>query len=97
MIISWIIGLILSILGISFFKNSRIKETRTWGEIKPERTVLKLWSLSLFIIGAVIPIFNILMGIVMIIWWAISVYGDKEWIYTKQDSKIIKFLNKPIQ
>ena len=90
---AWIIGLILSILGIWFLKDSRTNP-RWGGEEKP---VLKLWALILFIIGAIIPIFNILIGVVIIIWWAITTYNDNYWIYTKQDSKLFKLLNKPIK
>lgn len=92
MITAWIIGLILSILGIWFLKDSRTNPR--WGSEK--KPVLKLWALILFIIGAIIPIFNIFMGVIIIIWWAVVTYAEKDWIYTKQDSKLFKFLNKSI-
>ena len=92
MIIAWIIGLILSILGISFLKNSRTNPR--WGQ--KEKPILRLWAFILFIIGAALPIFNVFMGIIIIIWWAIMTYCEKDWVYTKQNSKLIKFLNKPI-
>lgn len=92
MIIAWIIGLVLSILGIWFLKGSRTNP-RWHSEEKP---VLKLWALILFIIGAIIPIINIIMGVAIIVWWAIVTYGEEDWIYTKQDSKLFKFLNKSI-
>lgn len=95
MIIVWIIGLILSFLGILLFKNSRIKDR--WG--KPERPVLRVWSLLLFILGALLPVFNIFMGIVMMVYWAISVYGDGNWICKENsfENKVVQLLNKPIK
>lgn len=99
MIISWVIGIILSFLGILLFKNSRIKAKDTFCGYIPERPVLKVWSLFLFILGALLPVFNIFMGIVMIAFWDISVYSDKSWI-CKDDfigNRIVQLLNKPIK
>ncbi len=99
MTIAWVIGLILSFLGILLFKNSRIKAKDTFCGYIPERPVLKVWSLFLFILGALLPIFNIFMGIIMIVLWGVSVYGNKDWI-CKDDSienRIVQLLNKPIK
>lgn len=99
MIIGWVIGLILSFLGILLFKNSRIKAKDTFCGYIPERPVLKVWSLFLFILGALLPVFNIFIGIVMIVFWDVSVYGDKDWI-CKDDfigNRIVQLLNKPIK
>lgn len=97
MMIVWVIGLILSFLGIYLFKNSRIKATRGY-YAKPERPVLKVWSLLLFILGALVPILNIIMGLVMIIRWTIFVYRDEDWSYKEGSvaDKVIKFLNKSV-
>lgn len=100
MIIAWVIGLILSFLGILLLKNSRIKANeRTWDQpARPERPVLKVWSLFLLILGALVPIFNIIMGVIIVVVWAVCVYGEKCWL-GKEDSiadKIVKLLNKPI-
>lgn len=99
--IVWIIGLILSFLGILLFKKSRIKaKDGSWDRpAEPERPVLKVWSLFLFILGALLPVFNILMGIIMVVCWAISVYDDGDWICKKSsiENRIVQLLNKPIK
>ena len=101
MMIVWIIGLILSFLGILLFKKSRIKaKDRSWDRpAEPERPVLKVWSLFLFILGALLPVFNILMGIIMVVCWAISVYDDGDWICKESsiENRIVQLLNKPIK
>lgn len=100
MITVWLIGLILSFLGIYLFKGSRIKATKkTWDNpAKPERPVLKVWHTILYLIGAQIPIIAIIMALTMILFWAVEVYGDEEWTYPNSliASKVMKFLNKPI-
>lgn len=97
----WIIGLILSFLGIYLFKGSRTQDIKkTWNNPpEPGKQILRVWSLLLYVLGAVIPIFNILMGLMMIIYWAMSVYGDKCWVYSESSiaNKIMLFLNKPIR
>lgn len=101
MIIVWVIGLILSFLGILLFKNSRMKASKdSWGDIiTPERPILRVWSLLLFILGALLPVFNIFMGLVMIVWWAISVCNDGDWLYKDNslENRIVQLLNKPIK
>lgn len=98
MIIAWVIGLLLSFLGIWFLKNSRIKANEmTWNKpARPERPVLKVWSLILLVIGGLVPMLNIILAPYIIIWWIIAVYGDKDWVFTKGDNKLTQFLNKPI-
>lgn len=101
MTIAWLIGLILSLLGIYLFKGSRVKAVkRSWGEvIRPERPVLKVWSTFLFILGALVPILNIIMAGVMISFWAMAVYNEKDWLYKEGTivDKFVKLLNKPIE
>lgn len=101
MTIEWVIGLILSLLGIYLFKGSRIEaSSSTWDKpAKPERPVLKVWSMFLFILGALVPIFNIIMAIAMIMFWAICVYGEECWLCNENSiaNKIVQFLNKPIK
>lgn len=98
MIVVWVIGLLLSFLGIWFLKNSRVKANeRTWDKsAKPERPVLRVWILILLVIVGLIPILNIALALCVIAWWIISVYGDKCWKFTKGDNKLLQFLNKPI-
>lgn len=97
----WLIGLILSLLGIYLFKGSRVKATEgTWDKpAKPERPVLRVWHAILYLIGALIPVFGITMALVMIVFWAIEVYGDEYWTYpeTSIANKIVQFFNKSIQ
>lgn len=99
MIVAWLIGLILSFLGIWFLKNSRTCTKKNYyGQVTcPGGPILKVWSLSLLAVGTAVPILNILVGLCTTIWWAISVYGDKDWEFTKGDNKLIQFLNKPIE
>lgn len=98
MIIAWIIGLLLSILGIWFLKNSRVREATWCGKVtRPEVPLLKVWSLTLLAISAIIPLLNIFSGVIMIIVWAVGVYGNGDWRFTKDDNKILRFINKPIQ
>lgn len=101
MITAWLIGLILSLLGIYLFKGSRLAPKRNWSGdiIEPERPVLKVWSTFLFILGALVPILNIIMAIVMVVFWAICVYGEECWLCNENSiaNKIVQFLNKPIK
>ena len=94
MIVDWFIGVILSCLGIWLLKNSRYVSWKCSG--KEEQPVLKMWVLILLMIGAVIPKLNIVVGLTVIIWWAISVITDY-WSFTKEDGKLVQFLKKPIK
>lgn len=98
MIIAWIIGLLLSLLGIWFLKGS-IKPAFVWDGIveRPERPILRMWLLILLLIGSIIPIINILEGLSIIIVWAIATYLEEDWEFTKENNKLIQFLNKPIR
>lgn len=62
---------------------------------KPERPVLRVWSLTLLVIVGLIPILNIALALCVIAWWIISVHS-KYWKFTKEDNKLLQFLNKPI-
>lgn len=95
MIVAWLIGLILSFLGIWFLKNSR--QTQRWNNSKGGQPILKMWILIFLLICAVFPIVNIIAGLATIIWWIIETYGDEDWEFTKNDNKIVQFLNKPIK
>lgn len=101
MTISWIIGLILSLLGIYLLKGSRAKADQgSWGKpARPERPVLRVWSAFLLILVALVPIINIIIGSVIIIFWTIAVYGDKFWLYKEGTivDKFVKLLNKSIK
>lgn len=92
MITAWIIGLLLSFLGIWFLKNSRIKANKkTWDKpARPERPVLRAWSLALLVIGGLVPILNIILALCIIVWWIVSIYGDKDWVFTKGDTNLRK-------
>lgn len=92
MTIAWVIGLILSFLGIWFLKNSRV--TVSWRN-KTERPVLKMWVLLLLLIGAITPFINIIIGLATIVWWNISIC-DGDWEFTQKNHKLLQFLNKPI-
>ena len=94
MITAWIIGLLLGFLGIWFLKNSR--HTESWRHSKGGEPVLKMWALILLIIGTIVPVLNIILGLAVIIWWAIETYGEDNWEFTQTNNKVIKFLNKPI-
>ena len=86
MIIAWIIGLVLGFLGIWILKNSR-----ECGE-----PALKIWHALLLGGSALIPWWNIVIGLIVLISIGI-VYGlyDLEWKDTKP-SKLITFLNRKI-
>lgn len=98
MIITWIIGIVLSFIAIRLLKGSRyVEREKTWEKpYRPEGPVLRVWSLILYILGGLIPIGNIIMAIIVIVFWAISVYGDKDWKYTRS-AWFISLLNKPIK
>lgn len=91
----WLIGLILSFLGIWFLKNSRYDNS--WRHSKGGEPVLKMWGLILLIIGTIVPILNIIVGFAVIVWWVIATYCEDDWKFTQEDNKIVKFLNKPIK
>lgn len=92
MIVAWFIGVILSCLGIWLLKNSRQNK---WMNPKDRQPVLKMWMLILLMIGTVIPNLNIVVGLTVIIWWAIEAITD-DWSLTKGDN-IVRFLKKPIK
>lgn len=93
MIVAWFIGVILSCLGIWLLKNSR---RNRWINPKDRQPVLKMWVLILLMIGAIIPGLNVVVGLVVIIWWVLAVTTD-DWSFTKGDNKLVRFLKKPIK
>lgn len=94
MIVAWFIGVILSCLGIWLLKNSRYVSCK--GSGKEEEPVLKMWVLILLMIGAVIPSFNIVVGLTVIIWWTAAVI-TRDWKFAKGNNKLVQFLKKPIK
>ena len=56
-----------------------------------------MWLLILLLIGSIIPILSILEGTSIITVWAIATYLEKDWEFTKENNKLIQFLNKPIR
>lgn len=101
MIIVWVIGLILSFLGIYLLKGSRrLGKLGCYGQVRtPDQPILKVWSLFFLLLGAIVPILNILMGLIIIVLWAISVYGEEDWTYSETSivNKVVQLLNKPIK
>ena len=97
MITAWIIGLLLSLLGIWLLKGS-IRPASMWcGRVeRPERPILRMWLLILLLIGSMIPGVGIIEGLSIITVWAVATYVDKVWEFTKGDNKLLQFLNKPI-
>ena len=95
MIVAWFIGVILSCLGIWLLKNSRYVSWKCSG--KEEEPVLKMWILLLLMICTVIPIFNGIMGLIIIAYWAIEVLITGNWKLAGKSNKLVQFLNKPIE
>lgn len=103
----YIISVIICLVSIYLLKNSKKKESKwEWNQKnRYERTevvtitpILKVWSLALFLLGALVPVANLIIGSVTIICWAISVYGDKDWVCSlKLVDKLANFLSKPIE
>lgn len=98
MIITWIIGLILSILGIYLLKISRTRAITRYGSVvKGEEPILKVWNLIILLLCAIMPIFNIFVGAIVITYWSISIYSDEDWkCINPFPDKVKQFLNKPI-
>lgn len=96
--ITWIIGIILTFIAIWLLKGSRrVERERAWDKpYRPEEPILRVWSLILYILGGLIPIGNIVMAVIVIVYWAISVYGDKDWKYIRS-AWFVSLLNKPIK
>lgn len=94
MIVAWFIGVILNCLGIWLLKNSRYISWTCSG--KEENPVLKMWVLILLMIGTVIPSFNIVVGLIVIILWTIAVITGY-WKFVKENNKLVQFLKKPIK
>lgn len=96
MIVAWFIGVISSCLGIWLLKNSRYVIWKRSGK-EEEEPVLKMWVLILLMICTMIPIFNGIMGLVVITCWVIEVLITGDWNFAKENNKLVQFLNKPIK
>lgn len=98
MIVAFIIGVILTLLVIWILKGTRTVPSCSWGKpAKGEEPILKVWSVLLLLLAAVIPLINIIVAVVMLIVWAIQIWCEDDWKYIRPKGKIAKFLNKPIQ
>ena len=94
MLIAYIIGIILNLIVIYLLKGSRYPEVNnTFEPYKPERPVLKVWSLILIIMGF-IPIFNLITAYILIMYWSLAL-NVKSLKYTRS-IKFLLWLNKPI-
>ena len=96
MIVAWFIGVILSCLGIWLLKNSRYVSWKRSGKEEKE-PVLKMWILILLMICTMIPIFNGIMGLIVIAYWAIEVLITRNWKVAGEGNKLVQFLKKPIK
>ena len=96
MIVVWFIGVILSCLGIWLLKNSRYVSWKCSGG-EEEEPVLKMWMLILLMICTMIPIFNGIMGLIVIAYWTIEVLITGDWEFAKENNKLVQFLEKPIK
>lgn len=85
----------MSCLGIWLLKNSRYVSWKRSG--KEEEPVLKMWILLLLMICTMIPIFNGIMGLIIIAYWAIEVLITGNWKLAGKSDKLVQFLNKPIE
>lgn len=93
--IVWVIGLILSFLGLWLLKNSR-GSGRWYSSPEKGKPILKVWSFTLLFICSIIPILDIIAGIAMIVGFFIQ-YVEGSWKFEKKDNWFIRFLNKPIK
>ena len=87
MIIAWIIGVLINIIVIVLLKNTR----NLYNE-----PILRVWLFLLLCLVAIIPIFNILLGIIALIVIIIGI-GIDDWYIDLPENKIFQFLNKPIK
>lgn len=56
-----------------------------------------MWILILLMICTMIPIFNVIMGLIIIAYWAIEVLITGDWEFAKENNKLVQFLKKPIK
>lgn len=88
MIVLYIISLLLCFLGIWILKNSR-----GWMKGEP---VLRMWHVLLIIPSALVPVWNTVISIALLIILGIEYFTDDlEWKETKL-SRFWSFLNKRI-
>lgn len=97
MTIAWIIGLILCLIALVLMKYSvEIKtEYHYPKDIKSEVPILRVWMIIVGIIVSIIPIVNLLMGLVFLINLLVG-YGTKDIKCRLAETKLGKFLNKPV-
>ena len=95
MIVVWFICILLSCLGIWLLKNSRYVSWKCSG--KEEEPVLEMWMLLRLMICPMIPIFNGIMGLITIAYWAIEVLITVNWKFAKENNKLVQFLKNPIE
>lgn len=93
MIIFYIIGVILNLLCIWLYKNTKLPAESLYN--LPERPVLQIWSLSLCLIGTFIPCLSLALAFWLISSWIIGV-SIGEFIPPFKMTKIQKFLTKRI-
>lgn len=92
MTIVWIIGLLLCLLDIYLLKGSRINDWHHKNE-----PVLRMWHVLVIIFVGLLPIFNLLTGISILIVWIWNCPVEDDWIYVRKPGKILTFLNKPVK
>lgn len=56
-----------------------------------------MWILILLMICTMIPIFNGIMGLIVIAYWAIEVLITGNWKVAGEGNKLVQFLKKPIK
>ena len=56
-----------------------------------------MWILILLMICTMIPIFNGIMGLIVIAYWAIEVLITRNWKVAGEGNKLVQFLKKPIK
>ena len=95
MIIAWIIGVLLCLLGIWLLKGTRRDKRDDYYRKIGTEPVLKMWQLLFTIVLGLIPIMGIIIGVSLIIVWTFGICND--WEYVRPPGRLLKFLNKPIQ
>lgn len=101
MIICYIIGAILSFLGIYILKNSRVLVRVGYyagQKVIDKKPCLRMWAVILAIICNIIPFTGIVFGVVIFI-TAIITFTDNEmeFLCPNRLKSITNFLNKPVK
>lgn len=92
MIIAWLIGVILSVLILWVLKHS-IKIGYVAGYKREEIPVLKMWHIIMVALFNLLPVINIIVAVVFIFWRSF----DLDIRFKCSNSKLLEFLNKPVQ